>query len=299
MPNWEETFASWAKGPAQTEREKCENAEAAIRKAIGADARLSSIDITVFAQGSYRNRTNVRQESDVDVCVRLNSTFFADYPAGTRREDFGNVDGSITFAEYRNLVGRALVSYFGSAHVTRGDKAFNIHENTYRIDSDVVAAMELRRYTGRLQGGAHHYHSGIRFYSDKGAKVSNWPNQNYESGAEKHVATGRRFKKVIRILKRLRNKMQEDGIKDADNIASCLIEALVWNVPNDHFGHDTLPQDVRAVLIYTFNNTKRQEDCADWTEVNGLHYLLRGGQPWTREQANGFILAAWNYLGFK
>ncbi len=135
MSEWDEKFASWAKGPGTTEQTKCENAEAAVRKALAAHEKLSSMDVTVFAQGSYRNKTNVKQDSDVDICIRLNTSFFPDYPAGKKHEDFGNSSSSITFADYKDLVQKALEDYFGKDFVARGDKAFNIHENTYRIDA--------------------------------------------------------------------------------------------------------------------------------------------------------------------
>lgn len=82
MPDFEDTYVSWGKGPGTTEQAKCDNAETAIRKALAAHEKLSEMDISVFAQGSYRNRTNVKQDSDVDICVRLNSTFFPQYPDG-------------------------------------------------------------------------------------------------------------------------------------------------------------------------------------------------------------------------
>jgi tRNA nucleotidyltransferase (CCA-adding enzyme) len=71
MPDrdWEATFSSWGAAPGTTQQTKCENAERAVRKAICASTKLSSMGITVFAQGSYANRTNVREDSDVDVCV--------------------------------------------------------------------------------------------------------------------------------------------------------------------------------------------------------------------------------------
>ena len=100
MANWEETFSSWAKGPSATEQARCENAEAAIRKALAAHWKLADMDVTIFAQGSYRNKTNVKQDSDVDICVRLNSTFFGEYPEGKTREYFGNTAGSISFADH-------------------------------------------------------------------------------------------------------------------------------------------------------------------------------------------------------
>jgi hypothetical protein len=298
MSTWEDTFTSWAKGPGTTEQTKCENAESAIKKAIAADKKLSVMDITVFPQGSYRNRTNVKQDSDVDICVRLNSTFFDDYPTGTTREHFGNISGTITFSEFKNLVGAALVSYFGESAVTRGNKAFDVHANSYRIDADVVATFEHRRYQLK-QDGTHYYLSGIGFDTDAGARVTNWPDQNYTNGLSKHENTSRRYRKMVRILKRLRNLMQEEKVAAADNIASCLIEALVWNVPQEGFGHDTYVDDVRYVLAHTCNNTRKDEDCKEWGEVNELKYLFRPSQPWTRLQANSFLNAAWKRVGFE
>ena len=67
--DWENTFSSWGQPPSQTERDKCENAERAVRKAIAESSALANRSISVFTQGSYANRTNVRQDSDVDIYV--------------------------------------------------------------------------------------------------------------------------------------------------------------------------------------------------------------------------------------
>jgi tRNA nucleotidyltransferase (CCA-adding enzyme) len=77
--DWEATFSSWGAAPGTAEQTKCENAERAIRKAIGSCAKLNSKPIDVFTQGSYANRTNVRQDSDVDICVLYTGAFFPDY----------------------------------------------------------------------------------------------------------------------------------------------------------------------------------------------------------------------------
>jgi hypothetical protein len=72
--DWEATFSSWGAPPGNTEQTKAENAERAIKKAIDANARLSSKPIEVFTQGSYSNRTNVRQDTlgvDYDVVTSL------------------------------------------------------------------------------------------------------------------------------------------------------------------------------------------------------------------------------------
>jgi hypothetical protein len=296
----EETFISWSAGPGQTEADKCANAESAVRGAIDNHDELSAADITVFPQGSYRARTNVRRESDVDICIRYNTTFFPDYPAGKTREDFGNIAGTMKFSDFKNMVESALIEHFGRASVKRGNKAFDVHANTYRIDADVVAAFEHRRYTGRHNAdGSHNYLSGIAFDADDGSRIINWPQQNYDNGVAKNNRTERHFKRLVRIIKRLRYKMEDDGIAQAKNIPSFLIECLVWNAPDIAFNHSTYTADVRAVLAHTFNNTLNDEDCKNWGEENELKYLFGPWQPWTRQQAHNFLSAAWDYIGFE
>lgn len=296
--NWEQTFESWGQPPGQTERDKCENAERAIRKAIAASDTLASKGVEVFAQGSYRNRTNVRQDSDVDICVRCTSTFYYDLEEGVSLQHAGIIDSSYLYSDFKNAVGTALANHFGTGTVTRGDKAFDIHANTYRIDADVVPTFEYRRFY-RNGLGTVEYHSGTKFFSDSGKEIVNWPQQNYDNGVSKNDATGRRFKSVVRILKRLRNEMVDANIASAKPIPSYLSECLVWNAPNTSFGLATYRAEVREVLAHLFNQTISFDDCKEWGEINELKYLFRTGQPWTREQAHAFIGAAWDYLGFE
>ena len=296
----EDNFVSWSKGPGQTEADKCSNAETAARKAIKADQRLAALDISVFAQGSYRARTNVRQNSDVDICVRYDSAFFPDYPKGTTRETFGHVEGSLSFADFKDMVQKALEDYFGKAGVTRGNKAFDVHANTYRIDADVVSTFECRWYTGRKNAdGSHHYLSGVAFHPDSGRRIINWPEQTYNNGVERNTATGRKYKRVIRILKRLRDRMQDDGIAIAKKTPSFLIECLVWNSNVDAFSKDTYTAIVRHLLADLWNRTRKDDDCSEWVEVNELKHLFRLAQPWTRQEANEFLQAAWDYIGYQ
>src|SRR5665213_259152 len=246
----EETFAFWSEGPAATETAKCESAESAVRKAIAADGELSEMNISVFAQGSYRARTNVRQGSDVDICVRYNTAFFPEYPEGKSGKDFGHVDGQITFSDFKNKVERALAGYFGNAGVTRGTKAFDVHANTYRVDADVIPTFEHRRYTGKKNpDGTAHCYKGVAFKVEGGGLIKNWPQQTYDNSISRNDETGRRYKRLIRIFKRLRNKMQDEQIAQASNIASFLIECLVWNASVSSFQHDTYTDDVRQVII--------------------------------------------------
>lgn len=297
--SWEDTFRTWGAAPSATEQQKMENAETAIRKAIKSNDRLAAMDITIVSQGSYRSKTNVRLDSDVDIAVRLNSTFFARYPEGKNREDYGNVEGSISFREFRNLVHIALGDYFNFANVTPGNKAFDIHSNSYRVDADVVPAFAYRSYYGN---GFDDYSepTGTAFlYGGEGHRIVNWPVQTYENGKDKHDRTGQRHRKIVRILKRLRNKMQDEKIAAANDIASFLIESMVWNAPDGHFGNIDYKDDVRAVLAYCFNETLLAGSHPKLREVNDRKLLFGSHQSWTRERAHDFFSAAWDYIGFK
>lgn len=292
--DWESTFRSWAQAPSQTERDKCENAEQAVRRAIAASSALAERSIKVFAQGSYANRTNVRQDSDVDICVLCRDVFYYALPAGVLRESYGITPASYEYAQLKNEVGAALSDYFGHAAVTRGNKAFDVHANSYRADADVVPTFEYRWYTS-----ASDYSGGTKFLPDNGGEVLNWPTQNYNNGVSKNQRTGERFKAMVRIMKRLRNEMNEATIGAAKPIPSFLNECLVWNVSDGGFGHATYKEDVRHVIADLWHNTRTVDSCGEWGEINELKYLFRGGQPWTREQTNTFLQAAWDYIGFQ
>jgi hypothetical protein len=263
---------------------------------LKASEALKHRDIRIFTQGSYQNNTNVRQDSDVDIAVVCYDVFFPDYPDGTTKETFGNVGADYLYTTFKNEVEEALVARFGHAAVKRGNKAFDVHENTYRVEADVAPFFEHRRY--HVRGD---YLSGVELRPDNGrpAKVINWPKQHYDNGVSKNAATGRRYKSMVRILKCLRNEMVENGYGEAEPIPGFLLECLVWNVPNDHFGHTTYRADARACLASLFNNTRSDNTCSQWGEVSELKYLFRPSQKWTRQQANSFLDKAWNYIGFE
>jgi hypothetical protein len=298
--DWEETFRKWSKPSSDTEQTKSDNAESMIRAAIRECPVLAERTIEVFTQGSYRNNTNVKQDSDVDVCVRCIDFAFDDFShvPGVSAADLGRYASSYTYAQFKNEVGAALVAKFGEKGVTRGSKAFDVHPTSYRVDADVVATFESRLYF-RDWRGTIDYHSGTEFCPDYGRRIVNWPHQHYASGVEKNRATGNRFKFITRAIKRLRNRMVADGVAAAKPIASYFIECLVWNAPNTSFGNALYYADVREVLAHLFNNTMRDDLCKDWLEVNGIKYLFHWTQPWTRQNGFEFVNAAWNYVGFE
>lgn len=298
--DWESTFRSWSKPSSDTEEEKYSNTEKMIRAAIAASPELSKRNIEVFAQGSYKNNTNVRQDSDVDICVCCRDVFFDELPSdgSIAKESLKFTTSDYDYSKFKSEVEAALVGKFGRSMVTRGKKAFDVHATTYRVDADVVPTFEHRRYYKDYSGQVRFYR-GTELHPDNSGKIINWPEQHYTNGVEKNKITNSRYKFITRAIKRLRNEMDENNIASAKSIPSYLIECLVWNTPKDGFGHAEYTADVRFVLAHTFNETLLFERCNEWGEVNELKYLFRTSQPWTLEQAHSFLGAAWDYIGFK
>lgn len=302
--DWEERFTLWAQPPSQTETDRIENAVSAIRKALDADDFLVS-RTKVYVQGSYRNRVNVRQESDVDISVLyIGNTFYPDYPDGKTNNDFGNIDGDYNYAAFKNAIETALVNRFGRASVTRSNKAFDVHANTYRVDADVVPMFIHRRY--RDDGS---YICGVQLFSDKGDKIinwperlyddANWPDQHYENGVGKNTATSRGYKGVVRILKKLRYELADEGIAAAMPVPGFLVECLVWNVPNSKLMHSTWDENVQAALLHVWSNTRSIDTCEEWGEVSELKYIFRGSPSAKLQEVHAFIDAAWSYVGVR
>lgn len=299
MSDWEPIFRSWACPPSKTEEQRCQNAESMIRNAIESNERLNSLNIDVAGQGSYKANTNVRLDSDVDVRVSYNEVFYYDLENGVDKGELGlegaSVD-SLSPSQFKLLIWEALRAKFGDG-VEWGSKAFKVKENSYRIVSDVVPTTQYRRYY-RDQNGTIRYHRGVVLYPDSGPRIINWPDQTLRNGIDRNNLLGRRYKSVIRIIKRLRNNMQEEGISEANNIASFLIECLVWNSPNWCFGHELIAEDVKKVLGQVWYESLEARRCSEWGEVNELKYLFRESQPWTIDQASNFLWSAKQYLGF-
>jgi hypothetical protein len=302
--NWEQTFRTWSKPSSDNESEKQENAERMVGDAIRLYQLLKTRDVKIIPQGSYRNNTNVRQESDVDICVCCMNPYFTDYGfADYTATDVGNVDSDYSYAQFKAEVQAALEAKFGKAGTNRGDKAFDLHENTYRVHADVVPAFANRMYLKKqfnyLTGNylmPYIQPEGTRFITDSGKVVTNWPEQHYSNGVQKNKNTGGRFKLIVRAVKRLKFYLVEKGVGGVDSIPSYFIESLLFNVSDSVFAGDSYTDNVKNALLTCFTATKNDAECAKWVEVNGIKFLFHVTQPWTRQQAYEFVLAAWSYV---
>jgi hypothetical protein len=291
----ENLLSRWAEPPSDSEQTRCDNAERVIRNAVQDSEHLRDRDIKVFAQGSYKNNTNVRLNSDVDICVCLMDTFSTDYSFAPNLSDesLGISVATYTYQQFKNDLGDALVAEFGKANVTRGNKAFDIKENTYRVEADVVACIERRRYLNDTS-----YQSGTTLYPDNGGTIHSWPFQHYDNGVQKNTESGRRFKRLVRVMKNLRNTLADNGSKSAEIVPSFLNECLVWNTPNNVMAASSLSDAVRHTLVHLWQSLETDASCEDWGEVSEMKYLFRPSRPWTRDQARDWILTAWQALEY-
>src|SRR5690349_19020615 len=71
----EELLSSWAAAPGDA---KAQEAYRQVQVALNRSSALNSKQVDIYLQGSYRNRTHIRADSDVDVVAELQSTFFYD-----------------------------------------------------------------------------------------------------------------------------------------------------------------------------------------------------------------------------
>lgn len=291
----EQTLQSWTAALSQAEEQRAENAIKMVRSAIDNYDELSSKDIDVFTQGSFANNTNVRSESDVDVCVMLKDTFHFDLPDGKTRENYGFAPSTTTFFEYRNMVKNALQQKFKSEYVVDGNKSLKIDENTYHVKADVVPAFQLRNYYYWNSLDPKKFVEGTWFMSLSGKEVKNYPKEHVKNGVSKNNETNYEYKKLVRIMKHIRNEMVDDKKCDGDKISSFLVENLVWNIPSLTITNcSSWTETVKQAIIYLYNAIKSGGH-DQWTEVSKMLYLFKN-RKWTAQDAKQWLCDVWNYL---
>jgi hypothetical protein len=297
---WETKFSNWRGKASDSEEEKYKRTCQVIGDALRSNDILSSYEFIVYAKGSYPNFTNVVADSDVDIAVELITFFgnrFVHEATGLTLSDVGVTPytGDATLAIFKNDVQKALTAYFGPESVERGNKAIRVAENSGRLPADVVPCVTERTWTSKS-----HYNEGIRLQGDRNPelRIINYPQQHLDEGIRKNDSTSRRYKRVVRILKRLENEMVDTHVIDI--VPSFLIESSVWNVPDESFSVDSWVGRVRNALAHIYNGTLN-DDCVSsdsWLEANGIKYLFHGTQGWSYQDAHNFADKAWNYIGF-
>jgi hypothetical protein len=244
-----------------------------IKRALEAqDAGYAGRTFEVFLQGSYGNDTNIYSESDVDVVIRCDATFFHDLDDLTEQERqafhaaFGN--GSYSHSDYKAHVVRALTNAFGNS-VKPDKKAIKVAANGARRSADVIPAMQFRRYRRFKSFGDQDFEPGICFFTNSGERIENFPKQHSENLTTKHRDTNQMFKPLVRILKNMRTRMVESGMITDGIAPSYFIEGLLYNVPKEHFAGDYTDAFTASI------NWILKADRTKFVCANEQYYLLR------------------------
>ncbi|MFA6310561.1 MAG: nucleotidyltransferase [Sterolibacterium sp.] len=294
----ESLLSQWAKLPSNSEQTRQEIAERvlAIQSAIANSDSLRNRDIRVSVQGSYRNNTNVRLYTDVDIGVCLMDIFTTDYTfaQGYSDKKLGISDAAYTHPRFRNELEAALIAAFGRQSVKRRNVEFRLTQSHKRIDANVVPCIEHRRY--RSNGS---YYSGTTLHPDSGASFESWPEQHFVNRATKNTKTGKRFNQFVRIMKNLCNYLGSQGFPQAKGITSFLNECLVYNTPNNLLDSGKLSGGLRETLIHLRQGIAADEQSLKWLEITEMNYLFHSSRPWTRESALDWIMTAWDWLEYQ
>lgn len=228
--NWHGTGAD--KGSKET-RERIENR---LRESRSPVEQNVDCEFDVFLQGSYKNHTNVRESSDVDIVVKLESAWRSDlsdldqvqetrYNNNTSSPDYGYTDfDDDVFGWLRNKYGRSSVE--------RGNKAIKVEAEALPVDADVVTCLEYRvyhTYPPESSIQEPEYTSGIVFDTQFGQEIVNYPKLHYSNGGDKH----RNYRETVRIFKNARDYYNDNfsAFKTLD-AHSYGIECLLYNVPD-------------------------------------------------------------------
>ncbi len=296
----EDSFKHWHRAASETEETRISNTLSMVKDAIKKHPELSKKDVEVFVQGSYGNNTNVRKESDIDICVMLRDTVFLKFPKGKGYDDYGFTKEGDSFNDFRKWVFKAVFKKFGPESVDPGKKSIKIKSNSYHVHADVVPAFQYRNYSNDKRTDPENYIEGVKFISSNREEVVNYPKIHIENGIEKNSETQKRYKKMVRIFKRVKIQMEKNGWPVKSTITSFLISGLIWNVPNSVFNdHDTWENRIRAAIYFLWSNTSDSSSCKQWGEVSEMFYLFHSGRKWSPQDANGFLKDMWNFLEFK
>jgi hypothetical protein len=253
-------------------------------------------EFKVFLQGSYGNLTNVWKDSDVDIVIRLESTFHYDLsllsPAQDQLVRQQMPPAQYRWENFRQDVLSVLKGQFGQS-VSLGNKAIKVPAGGGRRDADVVPTLLCRRYENRsiLGGLGDTWTEGIWFLDKAGRSVINFPKQHRANMEAKNALTRYRFKQTVRILKNLRNRLVDDGKLAEGTAPSYYIEGLLYNVPDGLFVDIYFEKSVFKVLQHLMGIT----DFSGFVCANRQFYLFQTNPPmWSVDACKTFLGAVAN-----
>ena len=242
---------------------------------------LDSRKIKLFVQGSYANNTNVRTGSDVDVAVIQEEVFHPEYRDNPllpqSGSDYGFTNAPVAAKSFKDEVQEALEDKFNS-NVERKNKSIKIHGNSYRKDADTFPCCRYRDYRQDFKCDKSNYVGGVVIYPDNGGMIINYPEQHIANGQKKNVETNHHYKKMVRIMKKMRYLMEGSGNSiyryAAEDVSSFMLESLLWNVEESWYTEKCGSfKKVFAFQMLISTLQKRKGCFRSYKEANGIKPL--------------------------
>jgi len=211
-----------------------------IRSALAAPSSLvREREKEIYLQGSYKNDTNIRADSDVDVVVELRSTFHYDVSLLPVREQEG-YRNSILYPQYnwddfRTDVMRSLRLYYGTQFIRQGNKTVKVLGTGNRVSADVLICIQHKKYRSYRDEDTD-FVEGVAFKSlNNNRWIVNFPKIHYDQCIEKNSTdrTDGWFKPLVRMFKNARNFAVDKGIIPNTIAQSYFIEGLLYNGPDN------------------------------------------------------------------
>lgn len=252
-------------------------------------------------QGSYRNSTNIRGDSDVDVVVEFNSLFYSnkDELSWQQLQDFNECysDGKYSLTSFTDAVIQRLKCYYGDAYVKVGNNSIKILANSGRLDCDVICCAEYREYRSFSKVATTNYAKGIVFWTNEtDEKVVSFPKIHFDNGRLKTQVCNSNYKSTIRIIKNMKAKLVNNGTIKSSLAPSYFIEGFIFNMPDINFKNTSHYARVLAVLntLYNYSDSQLEELVCQ----NKQRYLFGNtNQQWSIVDCKTFrdqLIKFWN-----
>jgi hypothetical protein len=215
----------------------------AVRRALAADGSpLRNHNYEVFLQGSYKNDTNVRGDSDVDVVVLLTESFHENLDSldqpGKQRWNLAYPNrATYTVSDFDRDVQTALRNAYGNAAVQPQDKCILVTGGNGRLNADVVVSVEMKDYVRFNRIGDEQIVDGIAIWprNTGGGWIENYPKRHYANGVAKNQRTNELYKPSVRMFKNARNCLIDRRLLSDQVAPSYFVECFLYNAPDDCF----------------------------------------------------------------
>ncbi len=262
------------------------NSHTSIRTAI--ENITQEFNFEIFLQGSYKNHTNIRGDSDVDVVINIKEMFYHNLNEYEAKQ-VGIIPAAFTWHDYEKRIKYCLNEYYTQKPIRVGAKSIKIDfQNSSYVPADVVITTDYRFYTSLT-----HYIEGICLFNRTNNNlIVNYPKQHFDNGNSKSTRTDGNFRKYVRLIKNARNWILENYIPPSFNAPSYFIESLLYNC-NDLLLKQTPEEFLRyAINMWEYNNETDQK-CQN--EISPLYGI--DDTSWNHHNKVQFAAALRNLFG--